>query len=169
MAFRQSSRNISCVFLAYLKIFLRVIASGVCYFLFIWFSILTVLRACTFFKQFALLCIAYHSEPPRAVPIQNHKLASAEYDNLSVFTAYGADAVIIQKQFLRACFRNFLFQKSFPIELHFRCIRIFSSFFINEPYASIQSRLCYHCNPKKYHSQTNAHQCTPNHSRHTVK
>lgn len=40
--------------------------------------------------------IAYYSEPPRAVPIQNHKPAGAEYDNLSVFTAYGADAVIIR-------------------------------------------------------------------------
>ena len=62
-----------------------------------------------FFEQFAVLCqdrnreqqnipfdIAYYSEPPRAVPIQNHKPAGAEYDNLSVFTAYGADAVIIR-------------------------------------------------------------------------
>lgn len=40
--------------------------------------------------------IAYYSEPPRAVPIQNHKPAGAEYDNLSVFTAYGADVVIIR-------------------------------------------------------------------------
>ncbi len=117
MAFRQSSRNISCVFLAYLKIFLRVIVSRVCYFLFIWFLILTVLRACTFFRTIPVLCqdrnrerqsipfdIAYYSEPPRAVPIQNHKPAGAEYDNLSVFTTYGADVAIIQKYFLRACF-----------------------------------------------------------------
>lgn len=109
MAFRQSSRNISCVFLAYLKIFLRVIVSGVRFFLLTWCSILTVLRACTFFRTIPVLCqdrnrerqsipfdIAYYSEPPRAVPIQNHKPAGAEYDNLSVFTAYGADAVIIR-------------------------------------------------------------------------